>query len=325
MENVDLVYLWVTSDDPIYKEEREKALRTTWRGRDKTAIANYRSTDNGELELSLHSALLFAPWIRKIHIVVSLGQRPKFPITDERVQFVDDVHIMPEKAIPCFNSHAFEANLHRIPGLSEQFLYANDDEFFGAPVTPSDFFEEKSGLPRMCGPGEPLPPPGKRCYDFFPGWYSGRCNTSTLLHRIFGPVIPPRREAKHQIRPLLKSVFEQMWGTGLIRRELEATTLTPFRHSTNVDPVGLAMQVGKTWGRAGPDNLGLRTRYVSWYDKTDWDYEGVQLMLRRPHLFCINDEQVQHLRKSAEVMRKTVFTFLRHSAETAATEVVTEE
>jgi hypothetical protein len=30
--------------------------------------------------------------------------------------------------------------LHRIPDLSEHFLYANDDTFFGGPVVPGDFF-----------------------------------------------------------------------------------------------------------------------------------------------------------------------------------------
>ncbi|OOK70478.1 exopolysaccharide phosphotransferase cpsY domain protein [Mycobacterium kansasii] len=33
-----------------------------------------------------------------------------------------------------------ESQLHHIPGLSEHFLYSNDDMFFGRPVKASMFF-----------------------------------------------------------------------------------------------------------------------------------------------------------------------------------------
>ncbi|MDE8160206.1 capsule biosynthesis protein CapK, partial [Erysipelothrix rhusiopathiae] len=35
--------------------------------------------------------------------------------------------------------------MHRIEGLSEHFVYFNDDMFLNKPVTPEDFFKE--GLP----------------------------------------------------------------------------------------------------------------------------------------------------------------------------------
>ncbi len=53
---------------------------------------------------------------------------------------VDHRDILPPEALPCFNSVVLEHFLHRIPGLSEHFLYANDDMFFGAPVGPGFFF-----------------------------------------------------------------------------------------------------------------------------------------------------------------------------------------
>ena len=42
--------------------------------------------------------------------------------------------------LPIHNSHAVEAQLHRIDGLAEHFLYSNDDMFFGRPVEPELFF-----------------------------------------------------------------------------------------------------------------------------------------------------------------------------------------
>ena len=46
----------------------------------------------------------------------------------------------PEEYLPTFNSHTIEMNLHRIKGLSEQFVYFNDDMFINKPMKPRDFF-----------------------------------------------------------------------------------------------------------------------------------------------------------------------------------------
>ena len=42
--------------------------------------------------------------------------------------------------MPTFNSNSIEFLLYKIPGLSEHFIYFNDDMYFGQPVKPSDFF-----------------------------------------------------------------------------------------------------------------------------------------------------------------------------------------
>ena len=51
--------------------------------------------------------------------------------------------IFPNKShLPTFSSNALEGHLHRIPGLSEQFLFLNDDFIFGAPVSFDDFYSD---------------------------------------------------------------------------------------------------------------------------------------------------------------------------------------
>jgi hypothetical protein len=62
------------------------------------------------------------------------------------VQIVDHREILPSQAIPCYNSAVLNHYIYRIPGLSEHFLSANDDTFFGTPITP-DFFFSTDGLP----------------------------------------------------------------------------------------------------------------------------------------------------------------------------------
>jgi hypothetical protein len=47
-----------------------------------------------------------------------------------------------EQALPTFNSLSIETLLWRIPGLSNQFIYFNDDEVLLRRVAPTDFFNE---------------------------------------------------------------------------------------------------------------------------------------------------------------------------------------
>lgn len=64
--------------------------------------------------------------------------------------------------LPTFSSPAIESNIYRIPGLSDKFLYFNDDVFLGEEVWPNDFYDAPYGqkiyfswpLPD-CAPGCP--------------------------------------------------------------------------------------------------------------------------------------------------------------------------
>ena len=53
---------------------------------------------------------------------------------------------IPKQYLPTFSSHPIELNMHRIRGLSEQFVYFNDDTFIINKMEPEDFF--RNGLPR---------------------------------------------------------------------------------------------------------------------------------------------------------------------------------
>ena len=54
--------------------------------------------------------------------------------------------LFPNKShLPTFSSPAIESHLFRIRGLSDKFIYLNDDTMFGAPVWPDDFFTQSKG------------------------------------------------------------------------------------------------------------------------------------------------------------------------------------
>lgn len=134
---IDLVYLWVDGSDPKWRERRNFYMG----GADDGASAvEARWIDNEELRYSLRSVEYFAPWINHIYIVTD-GQIPSWlNVSHPKISIVDHRDIMPHDALPVFNSQAIESCIHRIPNLSEHFIYGNDDMLFLQPVTADSFF-----------------------------------------------------------------------------------------------------------------------------------------------------------------------------------------
>ena len=142
--DIDLVYLWVDGDDPKWLEKKRQ-----FTGK----VADYsegnnkgRYVNNGELKYSLRSVEKYVPWIRRIYIVTD-NQYPGWLQRDHpKIRIIDHTEILPEEALPCFNSSVIEYFIYKIPGLSEHFLLANDDMFFNKTLSP-DYFFDKEGIP----------------------------------------------------------------------------------------------------------------------------------------------------------------------------------
>ena len=143
--DIDLIYLWVDGSDAEWLAKKYKFLgkKTDF---NIEATTKARTTDNNELKYSLRSAEKYALWIRKIFIVTDEQQPKWLNLQNEKVQLVDIREIIPPEALPCYNSVIIEHFFYKIPGLSERFLYANDDMFFNAKVDPYFFFNSE-GMP----------------------------------------------------------------------------------------------------------------------------------------------------------------------------------
>lgn len=135
---IDLVYMWVDGNDPKWRERRSHYMG----GAQACPVQQEaRWIDNEELRYSLRSVEMYAPWINHIYIVTD-NQCPKWlNVANPKITIVDHSEILPTDALPLFNSTAIETCLHRIPGLSEHFIFGNDDMIFSAPVSPDSFFK----------------------------------------------------------------------------------------------------------------------------------------------------------------------------------------
>ena len=142
--DVDLVYLWVDGSDPQWLKKKE--LYTGKQADTSEGNNRGRYVNNDELKYSLRSVERYLPWIRRIYIVTD-DQSPAWLQKDHpKIRIVDHTELLPEKALPCFNSSVIEYFLYKIPGLSEHFLFANDDMFFNRELSP-DYFFDPDGIP----------------------------------------------------------------------------------------------------------------------------------------------------------------------------------
>uniref|UniRef100_A0A7N8XDS5 N-acetylglucosamine-1-phosphotransferase subunits alpha/beta n=1 Tax=Mastacembelus armatus TaxID=205130 RepID=A0A7N8XDS5_9TELE len=109
-------------------------------------VSASRFEDNEELRYSLRSVERHAPWVRHIFIVTN-GQIPSWLNLDNpRVTVVTHQDIFLNYShLPTFSSPAIETHIHRIPGLSQKFIYLNDDVMFGKDVWPDDFYSHSKG------------------------------------------------------------------------------------------------------------------------------------------------------------------------------------
>lgn len=148
-EPIDIVYTWVSDSDPQWL-----ANKSLYSGRS-DSHSDTRFVDYEQLRYSLRSVASYAKFIRNIYIVTD-NQIPYWLDTDhEKIKIINHSDIFEDKsALPVFNSVAIESWIHKIDGLSDNFIYANDDYFFGSPVTKSHFIHS-NGVAKLFL--EPIP------------------------------------------------------------------------------------------------------------------------------------------------------------------------
>lgn len=139
-QKIDLVLPWVDGQDAEWQKEKGKYQAEQ---KEDDNVNRYR--DWGFLPYWFRGVEKNLPWIRKIHFI-TWGHLPKWLNKEhEKLNIVNHQDYIPEKYLPTFSSHVIELNLFRIDELSDNFIYANDDTIFLAPMKEEDFF--RNGLP----------------------------------------------------------------------------------------------------------------------------------------------------------------------------------
>ena len=107
-----------------------------------------RSAD--ELRYSIRSLIEYLPWHSRTLYILTNNQIPKWlDTTHPRIQMVFHKDIFPEHITPTYDSSTIELFLDKIPGLTECFIYFNDDFFANNYIHPAYFFTSKTFYPKV--------------------------------------------------------------------------------------------------------------------------------------------------------------------------------
>lgn len=278
--DVDMVFSWVDGSSTDFQRQRAARLAEYVVGDGDDGAARYRQTD--ELRYALRSVHMYAPWVRRIFIATD-SPAPAWLSDDPKVTIVRSEEFFADTSVlPTHNSHAVEAQLHRIDGLAEHFLYSNDDMFFGRPVSPEMFFTS-GGLTKFVECGVRIGAGPTRLER------SGHDNAlrvnRALLEERFGRVIT--RDLEHCATPLRRSVMadlEREYADDFAR-----TAASRFRSATDISATNClyhyhALFTGRAIATTEP-----RVRYVQTTEATALPRMERLASGRGIDMFCLND------------------------------------
>ena len=140
-EPIDFVVTWVDDRDELWRAKREKYASP----KSKTGNMDIRYRDWDLLKFWFRGVEQNAPWVRHVYFVTDQQKPQWLNLEHPKLKWVNHTDFIPQEYLPVFNSNVIEWNLHRIPGLSDRFVYFNDDMFLIDKVQPTDFFVK--GLP----------------------------------------------------------------------------------------------------------------------------------------------------------------------------------
>lgn len=210
-QDIDLIIPMVFPQDPAWQAEYKK-----YRGsKDATQHVRFRSW--GTEELLVRCCMKYMPWVHCIFLVLASSSQEqewmrKLKIKNGKLKIVFHKDFIPEEYLPCFSSPCFEMFLHRIPDLSECFIYGNDDMFPLSPLEPEDFFR-LAGEPTGTVSALPCMRFSEKAYPDDPNVFQRKCMAQlNMIGKPFGKRYKNTYlKPSHSLAPITKSVCEEVW------------------------------------------------------------------------------------------------------------------
>lgn len=301
-KKIDFVIIWVDGNDPQWQKEKEKYENKHSDNRE----IRYRDWKN--LKYWFRGVEKYAPWVNKIYFV-TWGHIPEWLNTkNEKIVVVNHKDFIPEEYLPTFSSHVIELNLHRIKGLSEQFVYFNDDIFIINRVRPEDFF--KRGKPCDSAILSPAIKENKygignvelnnmaiintyfnknnqikaKIFNWFNIKYGVQQNMKNIL--LFPWNSFTSFYEFHISSNFLKSTFEEVWSKEY--KELNETCLHKFRNLK----LDVNQWLMRDWQLASNNFVPKKTNYGKLYT-VDSNTNIKKILKNNKHkIICINDSDM---------------------------------
>lgn len=301
---VDIVYTWVNHLDESWQRLHRQATKEINLPPESHKSVNNtaRFQNRNEIYYSIKSVKKYAPWFNHIYIVTNCDP-PEWAIEDPQISIISHKDIFPSsKDLPTFNSHAIETCLHRIPNLSEHFIYFNDDVFLAQPVD-ADYFFHSSDQAYIFPSNNDIPY-GKnnlRPVD------SGALNACHLLQKDFN--FRPVKKLHHAPFPLLKSKLEEI--EKLYPHEISETRRNKFRAPNDV-PLATTLHAYYCLATNHGKTKTIKARYIDIGDPlfVFLTHPLSPLMKKKYTVYCLNE--VTNLKYFSGIRDRYITRILSH-------------
>lgn len=147
---VDVVLTWVDDSDAqwaklrdAYADDSDTTTDASGASSEKLEseeTASLRFRDWGLLRYWFRGVEANMPWVRNVYLVTENPVPAWLNTAHPQLRVLRHRDFIPAEYLPTFNSRSIEFNLHRIEGLSETFVYFNDDMFPLSPISKDHFF-----------------------------------------------------------------------------------------------------------------------------------------------------------------------------------------
>ena len=276
---IDIVIPWVDGNDIEWLKEKNKYTQK----KDEKLNNNSRFRDWDNLQYIFRGIEKFMPWVNNVFFI-TWGHLPKWLNVDNpKLKIINHKDYIPSEYLPTFNSHTIELNIHRIKGLSEKFIYFNDDTFVIDYMSENMFF--KNGLPCDCGILNPIIPFG---YDNFS---NVSVNNLTVINEEFNKRLTIKKAMfkwynvrYHLPNSFLKSTFCEVWQK--YDKILDKTCLCHLRDNfTNVN-----QWLMRYWQLCKNEFYPRNPNFGKFYEITDNNDRIIDdIKKQRFKMVCLND------------------------------------
>lgn len=148
--SIDAVILWVDGSDKKLSEKRARYLALENKTASHPGSLPLRFASSDEISYCIRSILKFAGFIRNIYLVTDEQDPDLYKMVEDRfpakagcIKIVDHREIFRDygQYLPSFNSSSIHTMIWRIEGLSERFVYFNDDVILTREHREEDWFK----------------------------------------------------------------------------------------------------------------------------------------------------------------------------------------
>jgi hypothetical protein len=287
---IDLVFTWVNSNDEDWQKLYEK-YKPNIEETDATSTSRFLSRD--ELKYALRSWDKYGSFIRNIYIV-SNCKPPQWLNLDREsnIYWIDHEEIMPKEVLPTFSSHAIETSLHKIKGLSNYFIYCNDDIVLTRNTTKNDFYYP-NGIVKL--KLEPYGNVNGEINENDPDYLNAARNSNKLLEKTFNKT--PTQLHTHSPQAMRADILSRMENE--YKDYFQRTLKNRFRHITDISVTSYLYQhYAFLSGNAIQSNIKTELIHQNKQFKKIFNKILKTEENKRPLSVCLNDGEDSYLNES---------------------------